>query len=141
MRIVLDTNVLVAGLLSPFGPPADIVRMASSGEVTLCLDARLMSEYRDVFLRPKFGFDEDSVAALLDFLQHRGLMCASSPLAHGLPEPDEAPFLEVALACDAHCLVTGSLVHFPEDLRQGTEVLSPGEFVQGFGERRQRVGA
>ena len=32
VRIVLDTNVLVAGLLSPFGPCGEIVRMVSSGE-------------------------------------------------------------------------------------------------------------
>ena len=30
MRIVLDTNVLVSSLLSPFGPPAQVVRMVSS---------------------------------------------------------------------------------------------------------------
>ena len=41
MKIVLDTNVLAAGLLSPFGPCAEIVRMVSSGDLTLCLDARI----------------------------------------------------------------------------------------------------
>jgi predicted nucleic acid-binding protein len=35
MKIVLDTNVLVAGLLSPFGPCGDIIRMVSSGYLTL----------------------------------------------------------------------------------------------------------
>jgi predicted nucleic acid-binding protein len=45
MRIVFDTNVLVAGLLSPFGPCGEIVRMVSSGEVTLCFDALILAEY------------------------------------------------------------------------------------------------
>ena len=31
MKAVVDTNVLVAGLLSPFGPPGEIVRMIASG--------------------------------------------------------------------------------------------------------------
>ena len=42
MNIVLDTNVLVAGLLSPFGPCGEIVRMVSSGALTLAFDARIL---------------------------------------------------------------------------------------------------
>ena len=67
MKIVLDTNVLVAGLLSPFGPCAQIVRMVSSGDLMLCFDARILSEYDEVLRRPKFQFREDRVAALLDY--------------------------------------------------------------------------
>ena len=65
MKIVLDTNVLVAGLLSPFGPCGEIVRMVSSGEVTLCFDALILAEYSEVLYRSKFRFDKDKVAALL----------------------------------------------------------------------------
>ena len=132
MRIVLDTNVLVAGLLSPFGPPGEIVRMVSSGELTLCLDARILSEYAEVLLRPKFGFREDSVAALLHFVEFRGHTVASSPPAEHLPDLSDEPFLEVALACGAECLVTGNLAHFPSRLRQGAVVFSPGEFTDAY---------
>jgi putative PIN family toxin of toxin-antitoxin system len=65
MNIVLDTNVLVAGLLSPFGPCAEIVRMISSGKLTLSFDARILSEYNQVLRRPKFKFEEDKVAPSL----------------------------------------------------------------------------
>ena len=54
MKIVLDTNVLAAGLLSPFGPCGEIVRMVSSGELTLSFDARILMEYEEVLARPKF---------------------------------------------------------------------------------------
>jgi putative PIN family toxin of toxin-antitoxin system len=63
MKIVLDTNVLVAGLLSPFGPCGEIVRMVSSSKVTLCIDALILSEYSEVLHRPKFGFDKEKVGA------------------------------------------------------------------------------
>jgi putative PIN family toxin of toxin-antitoxin system len=59
MNIVFDTNVLVAGLLSPFGPCGEIVRMVSSGEITLSFDARIMTEYEEVLVRPKFKFEKD----------------------------------------------------------------------------------
>ncbi|MDY0087512.1 MAG: putative toxin-antitoxin system toxin component, PIN family [Coriobacteriia bacterium] len=134
---MLDTNVLVSGLLSPFGPPGEIVRMVSSGAVTLCLDARIFSEYDEVLARPRFGFDSDSVAALLDYVDFTGEVIAAKPLVVRLPDADDEPFLEVALACDAGCLVTGNLAHFPPESRAGATVLSPAEFVDRV--RSQRL--
>lgn len=138
MRIVLDTNVLVSGLLSPFGPPAEIVRLLSAGSVTLCLDARILTEYEEVLARPRFAFDADAVAALLDHIDDRGQTVAASPLDVRLPDPDDEPFLEVALACGAACLVTGNITHFPPQARSGMLAMSPAEFVELY---RGRLGA
>lgn len=131
MNIVLDTNVLVAGLLTPFGPCGEIVRMVSSGELTLSLDARILTEYQEVLDRPKFKFDKDKIAALLDHIEHRGIIVASSPLPQPLPDIDDEPFLEVAMAARAICIVTGNQVHFPTELCLGVMVLSPSDFL-GF---------
>jgi len=129
MKIVLDTNVLVAGLLSPFGPCGEVVRMVSSGEVTLCFDALILTEYSEVLYRSKFGFDRDKVAALLDHIEHRGQTVASLPLRHSLPDPDDEAFLKAAIAGKAECLVTGNASHFPPKLCQGRKVLSPSGFL------------
>ena len=137
MNIVLGTNVLVSGLLSPFGPCGEIVRMVSSGELTLSLDARILTEYQDVLARPKFNFDKEKVAALLDQIKHRGLMVASSPLSYTLPDQYDEPFLEVALAAQSICIVTGNQAHFPAELCQGVTVLSPRELLVFI--RKQRT--
>jgi putative PIN family toxin of toxin-antitoxin system len=137
MKIVLDTNVLVAGLLSPFGPCGEIVRMVSSGEVTLCLDALVLTEYNEVLYRPKFGFDRDKVAALLDHIEHRGHTVASSPLRHSLPDADDEAFLKTAIAGKAECLVTGNASHFPPKLCQGRKVLSPSGFLTFYKTQRK----
>jgi putative PIN family toxin of toxin-antitoxin system len=129
MNIVLDTNVLVSGLLSPFGSPGEIVRMVSSGKLILSFDARILSEYTEVLLRPKFKFDKDKIITLLDYIKSNGQAVASSPLSQSLPDHDDEPFLEVALADKAVCLITGNLGHFPVSLRQGMKILSPGEFL------------
>ena len=138
MKIVLDTNVLVAGLLSPFGPCGEIVRMVSSGEVRLCFDALILVEYDEVLYRSKFGFDKDKVAALLDHIEHCGHTVASSPLRHSLPDPDDEPFLKVAIAGRAVCLVTGNASHFPAELCQGRKVLSPSGFLT-FYKKQQKL--
>lgn len=138
MNVVLDTNVLVAGLLSPFGPCGEIVRMVSSGELTLCLDARIVSEYSEVLKRPKFRFAEEKVEALLDFVVLRGRTVASSPLRNHLPDPTDEPFLEVAIAGRAECLVTGNRVHFPARLRQRVKVFFPREFLDQYRKQTAR---
>ncbi|MGO8989855.1 MAG: putative toxin-antitoxin system toxin component, PIN family [bacterium] len=137
MKIVLDTNVLVAGLLSPFGPCGEVVRMVSSGEVTLCFDALILTEYSEVLYRPKFGFDKDKIAALLDHIQHRGHTVASSPLLHSLPDPDDEAFLKAAIAGKAKCLVTGNARHFPSKLCQGQKVFSPSGFLTFYKTQRK----
>jgi putative PIN family toxin of toxin-antitoxin system len=129
MKIVLDTNVLVAGLLSPFGPCAEIVRIVSSGHLTLYFDARILTEYGEVLRRAKFRFPIDKVEALLEHIEHRGFVVASPPLSNLLPDPGDQPFLEVAVAAQAICLVTGNLTHFPAKLCGQIKVLSPSDFL------------
>jgi putative PIN family toxin of toxin-antitoxin system len=132
MKIVLDTNVLVSGLLSPFGPCGEILRMVSSGELTLALDARILAEYQEVLTRPKFNFDHEKNTALLDQIEHLGTIIAASPLVQPLPDPDDESFLEVAIAARVACLVTGNRVHFPPESCQGVTVLSPSEFLMFY---------
>lgn len=138
MKTVLDTNVLVAGLLSPFGPCGEIIRMVSSGELRLCLDARILSEYSEVLQCSKFHFEKDKVAALLDYIEVRGQTVASSPLSKPLPDPDDEPFLEVAFSGGIEHLVTGNQAHFPPDLCRGIKVLSPGEFFKFYRKEQKR---
>ena len=129
MKIVLDTNVLVAGLLSPYGAPAGIVGMVSSGILRLCYDARVMVEYQDVLARPKFQFDPRKVKDLLVFTQQSGEVVATSPLNARLPDVHDEIFLEVALAGRAAFLITGNIKHFPASSRQGVNVVTPQEFL------------
>jgi putative PIN family toxin of toxin-antitoxin system len=140
MNIVLDTNVLVSGLLSPFGPCGEIVRMVSSAELTLSVDARILTEYKEVLVRPKFKFDQDKIDVLLDHIEHRGRVVASSPLQQSLPDSDDEPFLEVAIAAKAVCIVTGNHIHFPPDLCQGVTIFSPSDFLTFYRKYRITLG-
>lgn len=132
MKVVLDTNVLVSGLLTPFGSSGEIVRMVFSNELTLFLDARILSEYRDVLHRPKFSFNQDDVAVLLYFIRHYGKFVPGSPLSDPLPDRDDEPFLEVALAGKVTAFITGNAIHSPNDLRKGVRLLSPAEFLRFY---------
>lgn len=130
MKIVLDTNVLVSGLLNPYGPPGRIVQMVAAGWVSVCFDARLFSEYRDVLLRPKFDFQPEHVEAILEQIRFGGVLTMAGPLAAHLPDRSDEPFLEVAIAASADCLVTGNPRHYPVALCGGVHVVSPAELIE-----------
>jgi putative PIN family toxin of toxin-antitoxin system len=132
MKIVLDTNVLVSGVLQPFGPSGQIVRLVASGDLVLCHDPRILAEYQEVLHRDKFGFDPERVDILLEQIRAGGVSVAARPLPIALPDSDDEAFLEVALASGARCLVTGNVKHYPAEARSGVEVLSPRSFIESY---------
>ncbi len=134
MKIVMDTNVLVSGLLTPFGPSGKIVRMVFSGELTMYIDARILAEYKDVLHRPKFKFNNDHIGILLDFIKQYGQFTSSSPLKNPLPDVDDEPFLEVAMAGMVESLVTGNKKHYPSSTFKGIHIFSPSEFLEFYRE-------
>lgn len=139
MRITVDTNVLVSGLLSPFRPPAEIVRLVAAGRLALCLDARILAEYAEVLHRPRFDFEPSRVQALLDQIRGGGILVAAEPLPSHLPDRDDEPFLETALAGRAEYLVTGNLRHYPPSRRQGVRVVTPAAFMERYRQRARAV--
>ena len=125
MKIVLDTNVLVSGLLSPQGTPAAVLRCVLAGSAVVCFDERILAEYRSVLARRKFGFNAARVADLLEFLEATGEPVVAAPRNLTLPDPSDGMFIEVAIASNADCLVTGNLKHFPTECLPGVRVVTP----------------
>ncbi len=112
MLLVLDTNVLVSGLLNPIGAPGRIVDLILAGHLRLAYDDRILAEYRAVLLRSRFGFPPQAVEHLLGYITHTGEAIIAPPLTVEAPDPTDLPFAEVALAASACCLVTGNAPHF-----------------------------
>jgi putative PIN family toxin of toxin-antitoxin system len=135
MMIVLDTNVIVSGILRPFSKAASILRLVADGALQLAYDLRLLSEYRDVLNRPKFNIAKINVEAFLTQVEQEGFLVSVKPLEIHLPDPDDEPFLEVALAGRVDAIVTGNKRHFPKRAYDGVKILSPAEFLELLKER------
>ncbi len=131
MKIVLDTNVVVSGLLQSLGNPAQVLTLALAGAVQVCHDERILAEYAEVLARPRFKFDPKRVREVLTKLETDGLIIdASDQPELNLPDPDDEPFLAVALAASADFLVTGNLADYPPNKRRGCAVVSPAAFME-----------
>jgi len=129
-RVVVDTNVLVSGVLNPHGPPGRIVDAILAGAVTVLYDDRILHEYRAVLSRPAFGFRPSDVEALLAWIEQEGESVPAPGLKVVLPDPTDLPFLEVAAAGHADALVTGNARHFkPKRGRHGVALATPAAFL------------
>ncbi|MFO1200587.1 MAG: putative toxin-antitoxin system toxin component, PIN family [Burkholderiaceae bacterium] len=129
MRVVVDTNVLVSGLLSAAGPPGWIGEAVLAGTLEPAIDAAIREECGEVLRRSEFGFPADDVDEILSALdQFAFIVAAAQPWPIRLLDPDDEPFLAVARA-SASILVTGNLRHFPVRVRGGVTVLTPRELV------------
>lgn len=130
MMIVMDTNVLVSALLRPYGKPNRILRLVLGGIVTLAMDGRILAEYREVLLRPKFSFPKSRIDRILAHIKTKAVFAPPYSSSLTLPDPDDVVFLEVALSSYADALVTGNKRDYPAPLRHGMAVMTPDEFLR-----------
>ncbi len=130
MIVVVDTNVLVSGLLKASGNPVEVVNHLLAGKIKAAYDIRIMREYREVLKRPKFNFQAAEIEALINFLEIEGMLVYPQVLKVKLPDPDDLPFLEVAAAIKSRILVTGNSRDYPETELQGVRILNPAAMVE-----------
>lgn len=128
LRIVLDTNVLVSGLLNPRGAPGRVVDLILAGEVRVLYDDRILAEYHEVLQRPRFGFEKQDIQRVLDYLTFSGEGIAAIPLAVDMADKDDLPFVEVAVSGRADALVTGNVNHFMAG--KNIAVMTPANFLE-----------
>ncbi len=131
MKVVIDTNVLVSGTINPHGAPGQIVDAVLLQALTVIYDDRIISEYREVLRRPRFGFSENDVEKLVQAIEVNGTFATATGLDILLPDPSDLPFLEVAEAGEADALITGNVKHFvPLRGSHRVRIWAPAELAQ-----------
>ena len=72
MRIVLDTNVLLSGMIRALGAPGKVVDLIRVGTLTTVVDDRILEEYAEVLERNYFRryFTDLERMDILDFLRN-----------------------------------------------------------------------
>ena len=137
--VVVDTNVLVAGLMSAreTAPTAVVVDAMVAGRLPVLLSLDLLTEYRDVLLRPaivsRHGLSESQVDTLLAAIVTHAMIEPAEVCPIDPPDPDDTHVW--ALLCARHdaLLVTGDIAliegsRVVAELRD--RVLQPAEFMK-----------
>jgi uncharacterized protein len=133
MLVVLDTNVLVSGLLNGAGKPGKILDLALDGWFQLAYDDRILGEYEDVLARPELRIQPARARAVIAYLELTGQSIAAEALVlEGYSDPGDIPFAEVFVTAHADALVTGNLRHFTVLIDQGAAIYTPARFLEIF---------
>jgi len=114
LNAVIDTNVLVSGLLTAQGNPAYIINAFRDRKFNLFYSSEILDEYRDVLHREKLGLDTKSVEVLLDEVRRIGVPVISDVSDIHLTDEDDRMFLDTAKSSGA-LLVTGNIKHYPNE--------------------------
>ena len=128
MRVVIDTNVIVSGLLKAGSPPAMVLNLALTDRIRVLVDESVLSEYEAVLHRKKFGFDPDAVGDVLAFLRFESEHVVATPSTKTTSDPGDQKFYDIAVSGDAAYLITGNRAHFPVEER----IVTPREFVDRY---------
>lgn len=132
MDIVIDTNVLISGLLSPHSNTGEIVDMILSGQITPIFDDRILNEYEIVLKRDRFSFSQQVIETLLLSIKNLGKLIIPIHTAVKLIDEKDRCFYECALATESKILITGNKKHFPKNICSDINVLSPKEFLNKY---------
>ena len=133
MKVVLDTNVLLSGLMFPGGAPGRIIAawVEARFEVALSLDQ--LAEIGRVLeypkIRRKLGWDDQRIELFIKQLYVRAEVVELGPISVEVPrDPGDAPILATLAVAKAEVLVTGDGDLLA--LRDNYPIETPAEFVR-----------
>lgn len=132
-RIVLDTNVLYAGLYSASGKSYQLLKAIAEGRVRIALSTPLLFEYEDVLKRNQavLSLSDAQVEVVLDNL----CALADFQAVHFLwrpclPDANDDMVLELAVAAQVRRIVTFNAKDFRPAIRFGIEVVTPKNMLE-----------
>ncbi len=132
IRVVLDTNVLVAALRSRRGASFQVLRLLGGGCYVPLVSPPLCVEYEDVFSRPSMlpGYSPQDADDFLDYFLSQSIECRVYFLWRPfLPDPKDDLVLEIALAGSASLIVTHNVRDFVGAESMGIQVVTPDDFL------------
>ena len=129
LRLVLDTNIVVSGALSPDGLERTALVFALTPPARLYVSHEILLEYERVLGKPRLKLSPLLARQLMDLINGRAkLVSPARPLLVS-PDPGDNKFLECAEAARADYLVTGNKRHFPRHWRN-TKVIHSRELME-----------
>lgn len=132
IRVVIDTNVLVAALRSSSGASHQILLAADAGRFEFALSVPLLAEYDDVTRRSSsgVGLPPEAVEAIIGRMaaicHQQQIYFLWRPL---LQDPKDDMVLEVAIASGASHIITFNRKDLEPASQFGIIVVTPSQFL------------
>lgn len=120
MRVVIDTNIIVAAAVSPSGGCFSFFNRVMAGDYEVFVTKEILAEYDEVLHRDKFQLTEDEIDFFLGWFKRNAQLVEVNEndyTGEGVPDKKDIPFYIAAKATRSR-LVTGNIKHYPiEEMR------------------------
>lgn len=136
-RVVLDTNVLVAGLRSRRGASFRVLSLMGTGRFEAVISVPLVLEYEEILGREAsaLGLTPRDVTTVVDYLcsacLHQNVFFLWRPM---LRDPDDDMIVELAVAGGCEFIITHNVADYALMSGFDLEALTPGQFLHRLGE-------
>ena len=137
-QVVIDSNVLVAGLRSRLGASFRLLSLVDDERFLINVSAALFFEYEAVLKEKVVGYGTLTKKDIDDFLDY---LCARSQRQKisylwrpYLNDPHDDFILELAVAAECDFIITFNKKDFARSESFGMKIVSPKEFLEIIGE-------
>jgi putative PIN family toxin of toxin-antitoxin system len=113
LRVVIDTNVIVSGILSHIGTPAELLDTWRQRRFLLLNTSAIVAKVQAVLryprIRKKYLLNDDEIDQTITLLEHDSLLVpGNADVAGSVPaDPKDEMFLTCALDGQADVIVSG----------------------------------
>lgn len=135
---VIDTNVLIAALISRRGQAFTLLSLVGNSLFEICLSPAVVLEYEDVIKRllgQKIQLTEQDIDDVLDYLcasgRHQAIYYLWRPF---LSDPKDDMMLELAVSGSCQFIVTYNIKDIKGIDQFGIQAITPADFLKRIGE-------
>jgi len=136
VRVIVDTNVLISGLISDSGAPAQIVDAILAGSIIPVMSAATFAELEEVLHRPRlqpyFRRAQLTPYLLLSQLEQIAQFVKPKPSKTPIRDDNDRPFLELAATRPAPDFIITGDKDFEQGRYESVPVISASVFVDAI---------
>ena len=136
-NIVIDTNVILAALISRRGASFKLLSLIGVEDFDICLSVPLVLEYEDAAKRQvgsRIALSSQEIDDVIDYLclvgKHHEIYYLWRPL---LKDPNDDMVLELAVSAGCETILTYNLRDFQGAEMFGIQVINPKVFLEQLG--------
>ena len=132
-KVIIDTNVLYAGLYSSLGASHQVLRAIEQDRIRIVLSTTLVFEYEEVLKRDPdvLNLTDQKIETLLDDLcrrgDHQSIYFLWRPC---LSDPKDDHILELAVASETPSIITHNVRDFKTATAFGVQILTPSQLLK-----------
>jgi putative PIN family toxin of toxin-antitoxin system len=136
LRVVVDTNVIVSGIISKKGAPAQVLDGWMDGKFALLISEAIIAEVVRVLSEPRlkktFNITAERIACLAEALRGESIVVpGEADVSGSVPaDPSDEKFLSAALDGDADVIISGDKDLLDIKIFRKIGIVTPRQFLE-----------